>query len=238
VGVEHRLRGRAHALARALVIGETARRRGKRDREEKSVAGTHTDGTIGVARCVGLETGIGAEQRVEQVATLRRLTGLPVLRAAIVATQCREQRAALAVALVIHAGALEALQVVHDAVEITAHLRNLAVERCALRIGTAAEQVKETGIVAAQTSRARDHAVELGLLFGGGFFVAADLVGPRRIVGSAAIDCRQLLLEPLADLPLRIRGRRCGLWRINLRDRAHARSRQDRGCPAKHATLL
>jgi hypothetical protein len=74
-------------------------------------------------------------------------------------------------------------------------------------------------------------------LFGGGFFVAADLLGARRIVGSAAIDCRQLLFEPLADLRLRIRGR-CGLRRTDLRGRAHARSRQDRGCPAKHATLL
>ena len=62
-----------------------------------------------------------------------------------------EQRAALAVALVIHARALQALQVVVDAVEIAAHLRNLAVERGALRVRTAAEQIEEAGIVAALT---------------------------------------------------------------------------------------
>ena len=84
--------------------------------------------------------------------------------------------------------------------------------------------------------------VELGLLLGGGFFVAADLLGPGRIVGAAAIDGGELLLEPLADLRLRIAAtgsrRLRGLRRADLRGRAHARSGEDRGCDAEHATLL
>ena len=117
-----------------------------------------------------------------------------------------QERAALAVALVIGAGALQALQIAHDAVEIGAHLRNLAVERRALRVRASAEQIEEAGILAAVTARLRDHAVELGLLLGDGFLVAADLLGAGRIVGAAAIDRCQLLLKPLADLSLWIDG--------------------------------
>ena len=149
-----------------------------------------------------METGISSEQRIEQVTSLRGLTGLPVLRAAIVAAERSEDRAALTVALIIRARALQALQIAIDAVEISTHLRNLAVERRALRVRTAAEEIEEAGIVAVLTPCLRDQAIKVALLLGGGLFKAADLIGLGRIVGTAAIHRGKLLLETLADLSL------------------------------------
>ena len=149
-----------------------------------------------------METGISSEQSIEQITSLRRLAGLPILRAAIVTAQRGKDRAALTVALIIRARALQALQIAIDAIEISAHLRNLAVERRALRVRTAAEEIEEAGIVAVLTPRLCDKAIKVALLLGGGLFKAADLLSLGRIVGAAPIHRGKLLLETLANLSL------------------------------------
>ena len=100
---------------------------------------------------------------------------------------------------------------------------------------------------AVHSPRLLDHAIELGLLLGGLFLEAADLLGSGRIVGAAAVDRRELLLEPLADLCLRCgagsagrsrTGRRRRLRRANLRHGAKRRCGQHRGRQDERATLI
>jgi hypothetical protein len=100
------------------------------------------------------------------------------LRAAIVLTERRQDRAALALA--IGGIALQALQVGQHAIEIRTHLLNLIVDRAAL-LRLAAEQREEATAFAAQAPSLRRQPVELDLLALGGLFVTPDLLGALRI---------------------------------------------------------
>ena len=132
-----------------------------------------------------------------------------------------------ALRLIVVVAALEPLQIAHGAVEIAAHLLDLGVERPALR-RLSGEQRKEAAAFAALLVRLHQQAVEVGLLFGDRILVALDLVGPRRI-GGAAVDHRQLALEPHAGGvgSRRPAGRRSGLRGGRGGQRQQAKSRAE-----------
>ncbi len=86
----------------------------------------------------------------------------------------------------------------------------------------AVEQREEAGALAAHSPGLQGHAVEFGLLLGRSVLITTDLLVLGRIAAAAAIDDRQLSLEPRTH---RIARRSLLLWRgchtgVVLRDRA------------------
>ena len=156
-----------------------------------------------------------AEQGIEEAGRTGGGRRSAVLRPAIALRQLPDELAALAILIVIVA-ALEPLEVGHGAIEVVAHLLNLRVQRLAFR-RLSGEQRKKSAALAAAPFGLRQHAVEVGLLFAGGVFIAFDLIGASRI-GAAAIDDRQLAFEAHAHrigrrLVRRAGGRSDGLTR-------------------------
>jgi hypothetical protein len=106
--------------------------------------------------------------------------------------QREQDRAALIFAVGTEAAA-QPLQAGGDLLQIGPHLLNLVVDRTALR-RLAGEQREESRAVAAHPFGLEGDPVELALLLGGSFLVAADLLVSRRISGAAAaaVEGRQL----------------------------------------------
>src|SRR4029079_1639053 len=176
IGIEHGFRGRAHALARALVVGEVIGDRRIGDREEIAVAGAHTDRAVSAGRAaIPARIDDAAQDRLKEIAWSRLRRGTGVLCAAIVLRQLCNDAATLAFA--VAAAALEPFQIAHHAVEIAADLLNLRVERLAV-LRLASEQGEEPGDpLTAGTVRLRHQAVEVRLLLGDGLFGVADEIG-------------------------------------------------------------
>ena len=157
--------------------------------------------------------------------------GVGVLRAAIVLRERRQNRAALIFALgAAEAAAAQPLEAGRDLIEIRPHLLDLVIDRTALR-RLAVEQREKSGTVAAHALGLRGYAIEFGLLLGGGILVAADLVVPGGIAGTAAaIDGRQLRLQPGH---IGLTGAPCGGGGIRIRLRLRVRIGAQRdGCRA------
>src|SRR5262249_24196967 len=108
---------------------------------------------------------------------------------------------------------------------------DLRIERPAL-LRLAAEQREEAQSLAALLARLRDHAVELGLLLGGRFFVTADLLGAPRI-GEGVVDGGELRLEPHPDRVL-LRGGGRGPGHAGRRQRRCALRRRDARAGEQH----
>src|SRR6202011_4131030 len=204
------------ALAGALVLGEAARHGGEGDRVVVAVAGAHAQGPVGSGlRHVGAagEEARGgtrgdvaaAEQGLEEVLRARRRGGA-ILRSAVVLGELPEDRAALVAP--VGRVALQTLQIAVEAVEIAAHALDVAVDVGAL--GRLAAEQEESRAFAPVAASDRLKPVELGLLLARRVLGALDLVGARRVAG-AAVDHRELALEPDADL---IRGRRSAVLRL------------------------
>src|SRR5260370_11091104 len=120
---------------------------------------------------------------LEEIA--RHAGGRALLRPAMVRRQCRKHRTALIFAIgAAEAAAAQPLQAGRDLIQIAPHLLNLVVDRAALR-RLAVEQREKPRAVASHPLGLRRHAIEFGLLLGGGILVAADLVVLGRIARAA-----------------------------------------------------
>ena len=134
------------------------------------------------------------------------------MRTATVLGQRIDHRLALHV---VFAAPARALQVGERAVDIAAHLLDLAVEPAALR-RLLHEDGEQGGRLAAEPLVLRLDAIEVGLLLAERVLDAAGLVGACGI-GTGTIDGSELALEPHAD----------GVPRLRLR---HGRQPEQRQC--------
>ena len=126
-----------------------------------------------------------------------------ILRAAIILREGLDDRAPLAVAFIIRAGALRALKICLRARDVGAQLLDLVVQRRALFGPAGAGKHLEKGRgVAALLARLLRVTIEFGLLASDRLFQTAGLFRSGR-VACGTVDIGELRLEPATGLVTR-----------------------------------
>ena len=205
IGEQRRFRRRAQRLAGPLVVRETRRHGGERDREIGAVAGAHADRAEGAGLRAEIGAGGGAavvvvaEQIVEEIAAGRARAlaycGPQLFCASAISTERRWfSRSAPPMPPL---RSRSRLVVIWSRLPRICWIWLLTGPHCA---DWPLNSEKKPELSQPMRLACSGDAVEFGLLLGGGFLIAADLLVLGGIAAAgAAVDGRELPFEPDAD---------------------------------------